>query len=133
MTQTGTVIRASDPEGFALVRVVRRSACAHDCASCGGCAGRAVTVQAWGAFPAEEGDEVELRSGGGRVLSAAALVYLAPVALFLLGCLLPAGLPEGPRYLCGGAGFALGLGLAALWDRRLRRSGAIRYQITRKL
>ena len=63
-----------------------------------------------------------------------ALVYLVPVVLFLAGYLLSWLLPEGTRYLCGGLGFALGLLLAAAWDRRLRRSGqAVKHQIVRLL
>ena len=44
---------------------------------------------------------------------------------------LPAGLPEGARYACGGLGFLLGLAGAAACDRRVRRT--ISYQIKRKL
>ena len=52
----------------------------------------------------------------------------------LLGvCLLPAALPEGLRYACGGLGFLLGLAGAAACDRRVRRGRTISYQITRKL
>ena len=68
-----------------------------------------------------------------RVLGIAALVYLVPMALFLLGYLLPAALPEGARYLCGGLGFALGLAGAAACDRRMRQRTGIGYRVTRKL
>ena len=52
---------------------------------------------------------------------------------FLLGYLLPAALPAGARYACGGLGFLLGLAGAAACDRRVRRGRTISYQITRKL
>lgn len=133
MTQIATVTGLPGP-GTALVAVVRQSACAHDCAECGGCGGRAgsLTVRAETEIPVSIGDKVELCSSG-KVLGIAALVYLTPAALFLVGYLLPAFLPEGGRYLCGGLGFLLGLAGAVWYDRRVRREGAVSYQITRKL
>ena len=67
------------------------------------------------------------------VLGIAALVYAAPVILFLLGYLLPVGLPEGWRYLLGGIGFVLGLIEAVVCDRLVRKGQVVQYQITRKL
>ena len=133
MTQIATVASVPGP-GTAVVSVVRQSACAHDCAECAGCGGKpgSVTVRAETDFPVSVGDKVELYSGG-KVLGIAALVYLAPVALFLLGYLLPSALPEGERYLCGGLGFLLGVAAALWYDRRVRREGAVSYRITRKL
>lgn len=75
---------------------------------------------------------MEVYSGGG-VLGIAALVYLGPVALFLLGYLLSAGAAEAARYLWGGAGFVLGLAGAAVCDRRLKKRRAVTYRVTRKL
>lgn len=135
MTQIATVEAVPAP-GVALVRVARQTACGHDCENCPGCGvqGTSVTVRARTELPVAPGDRVELSAGGGRVLAIAALVYLAPVALFLAGYLLSWALPEGGRYLCGGLGFVLGLLLAALWDRRLRREGrTVTHQIVRRL
>ena len=132
MTQIATVT-AAPFAGQVEVSVVRQSACGHDCASCGGCgAGNAVRliVRAETEFPLEMGDRVEIYSDN-RLLGIAALVYLGPVALFLLGYLLPTALPEGVRYLCGGLGFALGLAGAVLCDRGMKRG--VRYRVTRKL
>lgn len=133
MTQIATVTALAGP-GMALVTVARQTACGHDCANCAGCGAQAgsVSVQAKTDIPVAPGDRVEICSGS-RVLGIAALVYLGPVALFLLGYLLPASLSEGLRYVCGGAGFALGLALAAAYDRLVRRKSAVTYQITRKL
>ena len=75
---------------------------------------------------------MELYSGN-RVLAVAALVYLGPAVLFLAGYLLTGGLGGGWRYIWGGAGFALGLGAAAVCDRRLRRKNTLRYQVLRRL
>lgn len=133
MTQIAIVTAVPDP-GIAVVTVARQTACGHDCENCAGCGVQAgsLTVQARTDIPVAPGDRVELHSSQ-RVLAVAALVYLVPVFLFLLGYLLSGGLTEGLRYLCGGAGFVLGLVCAAVYDRRVRRSRAITYEIIRKL
>lgn len=133
MTQIGTVTALPAP-GTAVVTVARQTACGHACEQCAGCGAQAgsVTVRASAPLPLEVGDRVELYSGN-RVLAVAALVYLGPAVLFLAGYLLTAGLAEGWRYIWGGAGFALGLGAAAVCDRRLRRKNTLRYQVLRRL
>ena len=108
MTQIGTVTALPGGDGQVELTVRRQSACGHDCAGCGGCAGQELVIHARTDIPLALGDRVEVYSGG-RVLGIAALVYLGPVALFLLGYLLSAGAAEAARYLWGGAGFALGL------------------------
>lgn len=132
MTQKATV--ASMPHrGVVLVTVARETACGHDCEKCAGCGAQAgsLTVQARCPFPVSIGDKVEIYSGQ-KVLAFAALVYLVPVALFLLGYFLSVGLPVWGRYLCAGAGFALGLLGAVVCDRNERRKKAITYEIVRK-
>lgn len=133
MTQTA-IVTAVSGDGRARVEVRRQSACAHDCEHCAGCgASAAIQVEARTDLPLTVGDRVEIYSGG-RVLGIAALVYLVPVALFFLGYLLPPGLTERARNLCGGLGFLLGLLAAVALDRRLRRKGkALTYQVVRKL
>ncbi|MCI9390834.1 MAG: SoxR reducing system RseC family protein [Oscillospiraceae bacterium] len=132
MTQIGTVTALPGGDGQVELTVRRQSACGHDCAGCGGCAGQELVIHARTDIPLALGDRVEVYSGG-RVLGIAALVYLGPVALFLLGYLLSAGAAEAARYLWGGAGFALGLAGAAVCDRRLRKRRAVTYRVTRKL
>ena len=134
MTQTATVSAVPGP-GVAQVTVARQSACSHDCASCGGCgaAPGAITVLAETDLDLSPGDLVELYSRSSRILPVAALVYLGPVVLFLAGYLFPADLSGGWRGLLGGIGFAAGLALAVLLDRRLRRRGGAGYRVVRKL
>lgn len=135
MTQIATVTALSDTAGGQVeVTVMRQSACGHHCDSCGGCGGRTaqMVVHAGSDIPLELGDQVEIYSGS-QVLGAAALVYLGPVILFLLGYLLPGSLPEGIRYLCGGLGFGLGLAGAVACDRWIRRCAGVSYRVTRKL
>lgn len=134
MTQIATVTALPRTAGGQVeVTVTRQSACSHDCGSCGGCGRQTacLAVHAESSIPLSLGDEVEIYSDN-KVLGAAALVYLSPVVLFLLGYLLPASLPEGARYLCGGMGFLLGIAGAVVCDRRTRRAG-VRYHVVRKL
>jgi len=133
MTQIATVTALPAARGGEVeVTVARQSACGHSCENCGGCAGRKLAVRAASDIPLALGDQVEIYSDN-RVLGAAALVYLGPVVLFLLGYLLPASMPEGTRYLCGGLGFLLGLAGAAACDRWTRRRSGVSYRVTRKL
>lgn len=135
MTQTATVTAIPGP-GLAEVTVARQTACGHDCEHCAGCGMQAgtMTVLAATQLPLSPGDRVELYSSSGRVLPIAALVYLAPVILFLVGYLFPGEIPEWGRGIAGAAGFLAGLVGAVIVDRRLRRSGgAVNYQVTRKL
>lgn len=133
MKQIATVKRMVC-ENVAEVSVVRQSACAHDCAECAGCGAQpsAITVQAGCPFPVEAGDKVELYSDN-RLLGYAALVYLVPLVLFLVGYLLIPGISDLLRLLFGGAGFGIGVLLAVLCDRMVQRKRIINYQIIRKI
>ena len=113
MTQIATVTALPGP-GTAEVTVARQPACGHDCESCAGCGTRSakVVIRASTAIPVAVGDRVEVYSSG-RVLGVAALVYLGPVALFLLGYLLPLlPMAVGQSVICLGAAVALGLPLS---------------------
>ena len=134
MTQTATVAAVQVP-GVVRVTVARQSACSHDCSTCAGCGAvpGSITVLAKTDLDLTPGDLVELYSRSSRILPIAALVYLGPVILFLMGYLLPQGVSEAGRGLLGGIGFVLGLALAVLADRRLRRNGGAGYRVVRKL
>ena len=120
--------------GLAQVSVVRRSACAHDCENCSGCGAKTtnVTVCAKCEIPVAPGDMVELYSDN-RVLGYAALVYLVPLILFIAGYICPNDVSEVVRYLCAFAGMLLGVLIAVVCDRRVRRTRAVMYQIVRKI
>lgn len=134
MTQTATVAAVQGP-GVVRVTVARQSACSHDCSTCAGCGAvpGSITVLAKTDLDLTPGDLVELYSRSSRILPIAALVYLGPVLLFLMGYLLPQGVSEAGRGLLGGIGFVMGLVLAVLADRRLRRNGGAGYRVVRKL
>ena len=133
MTQTATVAAVQGP-GVVRVTVARQSACSHDCSTCAGCGAvpGSITVLAKTDLDLTPGDLVELYSRSSRILPIAALVYLGPVLLFLMGYLLPQGVSEAGRGLLGGIGFVMGLALAVLADRRLRRNGGAGYRVVRK-
>lgn len=135
MKQTAQVIKIA-PNGYAQVKVRRASACAsaHNCGSCDHCSmmenAPEIIVSAENTCDAQVGDTVTVESATGRVLGAAVLLYLAPMALFFLGYFLgnSFGLPESGAIAAGGVGFALGLLGAWLLDR-YRRNRPVTYRI----
>ena len=107
MVQTAKVTRILE-NGLAEVAVKRQSACGHDCSQCGGCSemlvSQTVAVVAENPVRAMPGDTVTVESATGRVLRAAALLYLVPFALFfvLYRLAISLGAPEGDcGRLCG--------------------------------
>lgn len=134
MTQIATVERVLDAT-HALISVPRKSACGHDCAECAGCGvtGMAVRAKALNPIGAEPGQQVVVQSSTKNMLRVIAIVYLLPVALFLIGYLLGAALTERvpAQYACAAAGFFLGFVPAVLYDRRLRAAGGLSFTIVR--
>ena len=70
-----------------LLSVARQTACGHDCEKCPGCGVQAghLEVRAVDRVGVRPGDRVEVRSDNRKLLGMAALVYLLPVAMFLVG------------------------------------------------
>ena len=67
-----------------------------------------------------------------KMLGIVALVYLTPVVLFFLGyfgTIMVSSMAV--RYTAAAAGFVLGIVIAILYDRRLRRDGGLKFTITR--
>lgn len=131
MTQPATVEQLLEGNR-ARVAVVRQSACGHACETCAGCgaAKQVVHATAYNRIGAAPGDRVLVCSDGGKVLGAAALVYLLPILTFFLSYGLSAGM-EHPvlRALAVLAGTALGLAPAMWLDRHSR----LRFEITERL
>ena len=132
MRQEVTVSRVLEG-GMAEVTLRRRSACAGDCGHCGGCGEQAqtITVRAYNRIGAHEGDRVIVESAGRTVLSAALLVYLAPLVLFFAGWAVGSavGLP-GWAAACCSLGFLLGIVPAVCYNRYLTRKKPVQYTIT---
>ena len=136
MIQTAKVTRVLD-NGTAEVAVKRQSACGHDCSKCGGgCSelmvSSMVSVVAANPVRAMPGDMVRVESSTGGVLKAAVVVYLVPFILFFLGYFVcaVAHLSGGISAAVGGIGFAIGVLLAVLLDRQVRRDRSITFCIT---
>ena len=136
MIQTAKVTKVF-PDGRAEVSVKRQSACGHDCSKCGGgCSELMVspTVAVTAANPvrAMPGDMVQVESSTGGILKAAVVVYLVPFLLFFLGYFVCAalGMSGGISASVGIIGFAVGLLLAVLMDRKVKRNRSITFCIT---
>ena len=80
-------VKSVGADGYAQVEAVRRSACSGDCDHCGGCASakQYVLVRAKNPIGAAVGDQVIVETSSRAILGAAAVVYLVPLALLLLG------------------------------------------------
>ena len=126
MTQTATVERLLG-DGRVLISVARQTACAHNCAECAGCGGHAgsLEVRAVDRIGVSVGEKVLVRSDNRPILTTAALVYLVPVAAFLVGYGLGASLSPVLHALVTVAVTALGAVPALVRDRRSRRAGGV--------
>ncbi len=136
MTQIATVEKLL-ASGFAEIAVPRQSACAHECSECAGCGatGAVVHAQARNPIGAQPGQKVVVESSTKKLLGIAGLVYLVPLALFLLGYVLGslAGLDGGMRYVPAAVGFAAGVTAALIYDRKIRKRGGLAFTIIRLL
>ena len=134
MTQIATVERIIDRD-HAVISVPRKSACGHDCEECAGCgvSGAAVRAKAVNTVGAKVGQKVVVHSDTSKMLRIVALVYLIPVALFLLGYLIPAlmGASVAVQYTLALVGFFAGVAAAIGYDRYLRARGGISFTIVR--
>jgi Positive regulator of sigma E activity len=133
MTQIATVEKILD-SAYAEISVPRKSACGHDCEECAGCgvSGAPVYAKAKNIIGAQPGQRVVVESSTRKMLGIVVLVYMLPVALFLLGYFLTGALGTiSVRYLIAGLGFALGITAAIVYDRRLRKEGGLTFNIVR--
>lgn len=129
MEQTVTVI-ALEPGDVALVEHLRPSACSGDCHRCAGCGAvqQTMRLRANNPIGAQVGDWVKLHSSSRVVLKAAFVVYFLPLVLFFLGYGLGSALGFFPAALAC-LGFALGVAVIVIYNRRVSRSGEVTYTI----
>lgn len=129
MEQTVRVSRLL-PDDVAEVIRVRQSACCGDCHQCAGCgaAKETLVLRARNLIGARPGDLVVIESGSSSVLKAAAVLYILPLVLFLLGYLLGAQLWGRGIWMGLAAGL---LSLIPIWlcDRHLAKKKTV-YCIT---
>ena len=124
-------IHVQGDDGTALVFRIRESACSGDCHKCSGCgaAKETVTFTAKNPIGARRGELVKVESETAPVLKAAAVLYVVPLVLFFSGYYLGFRL-GGFGALVGGLGFALGILLVLVYDRKVARKANIDYTIT---
>lgn len=124
-------VRSVHDDGTAEVIHVRQSACSGDCHQCAGCAAAQETLILTVRNPigAKPGELVEITSHTGPVLLAAAILYMLPIVLFFLGYLAGTTMWE-KGALTGCLGFALGIGVAVLYDRLVAKKQKTVYTIT---
>lgn len=105
------------PDGTAKVACIRQSACSGDCHKCSGCGAVEQTMifTARNPIGARPGDTVTVESATGPVLKAAAVLYMLPLVLFIVGYLV--GMQWQLGGLIGGLAFALSIGLIIAYDR----------------
>ena len=122
---------STEDNGKARVMVLRQSACSGDCHKCSGCGAveQKLLVDAHNAVGAKVGEFVILSANSGPVLAAAAVLYILPLVLFLVGYLVLELLWQ--RGGLGGCGaFLLGLLFAVAYDRRVGKKKKTEYTIT---
>ena len=130
MEQIVRVVSA-DADGTAQVMHIRQSACSGDCHKCSGCgaAEQTLLLTAHNPIGARVGDKVILYSRSAPVLAAAAILYLLPILMFLVGWILGECFWQQGIWT-GLAGFALALGCSLRYDRKVLRKRETIYIIT---
>ena len=124
-------IREVYSDGTALAVHIRQSACSGDCHKCSGCgaAQETMLLRVDNPIGAAPGDLVTITGETAPVLKAAAVLYLAPLALFFLGYLAAALLGHSGA-LWGGIAFILSICLIFAYDRRVAKQNTILYTVT---
>ena len=122
MTQEAVVTKLL-PGGMAQVAVTRSTACGGNCGHCESCIFQSeLKAVARNRIGAQPGQQVIIESQSSRVFRAAALVYLLPLALFVVGYLLAAlaGAGEGLRIAVSFGSLVLSGGIL-VWSQRPRQ------------
>ena len=121
MPQNGIVKSVSGKT--AEIEIMRSSSCGESCASCGLCPGLTATVKAENTVNASVGDIVCIDMADNKILGAAALVYIVPVAALILGYFAAYAISKN-ELISAAAGFllmAVIFVILILSDKRLKR------------
>lgn len=138
MEQIAIVKKVLD-HGMAEISVERETACgaAHSCSECAGGCEKMMTrtdtvVKAYNDVNAGPGDIVKVRSENAAFFKTAAIVYILPLILALVfygGAAALALGGEGTRILICALGFVVGILIAVVWDRHMKKAGGLRFHI----
>ena len=131
MTQDAVVTRVL-PDGMAEVVVARTTACGSNCGNCESCIFQnELKTLARNIIGARPGQKVVIESKSSTVFSAAAMVYVMPIVLFLLGYaaayLLGAG--EGLCVLVSFAALVLSAVILVLYQKKRAKTKPITFDI----
>jgi positive regulator of sigma E activity len=114
-------VKQTHEDGTATVFLQRESACSGDCHKCSGCgaAKEVMIVEARNPIGASRGDLVVLETKTGPVMKAVGVFYVLPLILFFGGYMLGSLWNMGG--LMGCLGFAGGIALSVLYDRKIAK------------
>lgn len=133
MTQDAVVTKLL-PGGMAEVAVVRSTACGGSCGSCESCIFQGeIKARARNLIDAVPGQKVVIASKSSTVFGAAALVYIMPIVLFILGYALAylAGASEGVCVIVSFLALVLSAVILVLSQRRKKNQQAFTFDIIR--
>lgn len=110
--------------GAAEVIRQRENACSGDCHKCSGCGStkQTVLVQAENSIGAKAGDWVIMEAKSSAILKVAAVLYILPLMLFIVGYLVGEHLWQ-QGILVSLCGLLVGFVLVKLLDRRMSQKG----------
>lgn len=97
MISEGVILETKDNK--AKVRVVRKSSCGENCASCNGCAENSLHITVNNDINARKGDKVQLESKTSSVLISAFILYILPLLIFVTVYLMFEKIGEGTAAL----------------------------------
>lgn len=133
MTQDAIVTRIINND-MAEVVATRTTACGSNCGNCESCIfDDKVKAEARNLINAQPGDSVVIASKSSRVFSAAMLVYVMPLVLFLAGYVIAylCGAPEGLCVAASFLGLVLGGVILVLSHKKWKEKNPITFDIIR--
>ncbi len=133
MTQDATVTRIINND-MAEVVATRTTACGANCGNCESCMfDEKVRAEARNLINAQPGDRVVISSKSSRVFSAAMLVYVMPLVLFLAGYAIAhaLGASEGLCIAASFLGLVLGGVILVLSHKKWKERNPITFDIIR--
>lgn len=131
MTQDAVVTKVFK-NGMAEVAVSRGTACGSNCGNCESCVFQnEIKAFAKNTVHARPGEKVVIESLSSRIFSAAFLLYIVPMVLFVVGYAIAAGLglSEGLCVLCSFAAFAISAAAVIVYQRHSKRKNPIKFEI----
>ena len=133
MTQDAVVTKLL-PDGMAEVAVARTTACGGSCGSCESCIFQGeIKTLARNLIDAVPGQRVVIASRSATVFGAAALVYIMPIVLFILGYALAslAGASEGVGIVVSFLALLLSAAILVWSQRKKKNQQAFTFDIIR--